>query len=323
MRCINQDDFILIPTMLVSHDCGIKFDVYTRKGDVFFLFARHGELSDIHKRRLRDHDVNELYIHSEDISSYDEYIEMNFAGLLQDDAIPVHDRSTMLYSYSLSLGSELIQCVSDGLPTPKHRMKLEYLSENTYEYMIRKRGAAKSIAGLISHNYRTFNHCVNVSVYAMLVMVALEYGRHRAKLIATGAVLHDIGKAKVPRDILDKPGRLTPEERLIINDHPAHGLELCRGMDLDTLSVDCVIHHHEKLDGSGYPARTSRVPEHVRIVTIADIFDALTSDRPYAKACSVLEAFKILVKDVDAGRLDKDLVREFMMIMSEGQITTG
>jgi putative nucleotidyltransferase with HDIG domain len=322
MLILNPDDFIQIPTMLVSYDCGIKFDVYIRKGDNFFLFARHGQLNEGHKQRLRAHDVEELYVHSEDISSYDEYIEMNFSSILQDDSIPVHDRSKMVYDYSLGLGRNLLHSGEKGLPTPKHRLQLESLAESTYEFMLRKRGASKSIVTLISHNYRTFSHCVNVSVYAMLIMVALEYGRHRAKLIGAGAVLHDIGKAWVPREILDKPGRLTPEERLVINEHPVHGFEICRDMDLDPLSVDCVIHHHEKLDGSGYPAQTPRVPEHVRIVSIADIFDALTSDRPYAKAYTPMEAFKILVKDVEAGRLDKDICREFMLIMSDGQLTT-
>jgi putative nucleotidyltransferase with HDIG domain len=323
MICVSPVDFILIPTMLVSYDCGIKFDVYIRKGDCFFLFARHGELNNNHKQRLHDHDVEALYIHVKDTTSYEEYVEINFSVILQDDSIPLLDRSRMLYQYLSGLGQEILKKSKKNLATFKHRIKLEHLYDGMYEYMLRKQGAAKSITSLLSHDYRTFSHCVNVSVYTMMMLVSLEYGKHRAKLVGTGAVLHDIGKAKVPRRILDKPGRLTHEERLLINEHPAHGLEICRGIEVEALAMDCVIHHHEKLDGSGYPAQTRCIPEHVRIVTIADIYDALTSDRPYAKACCPLEALKILSKDAETGRLDKELCREFTMIMSEGQITTG
>lgn len=319
---VDPDEFIKIPTMLVSYDCGIKFDVYIRKGDNYFLLARHGELSEGHKCRLRAHDVDELFIHSQDVATYDEYIERNFATLLDNDSIPLHHRSRMLYDYSLGMGRTLLNSGEKSLPTPKYREKLEALTENTYEYITRKKGAAKSIAGLLSHNYRTYSHCVNVSIYSILVMVALDYGKHRAKLIGTGALLHDIGKTKIPRQILDKPGPLTDAERDVINTHPAHGLDVCRDMDLDTLTQECIVQHHEKLDGSGYPYQTRRIPEYVRIVTIADIFDALTSARPYSKAYTAFEALKIISKDAEAGRLDKDLSRQFVLILSDGQIDT-
>ncbi|MFZ5428449.1 MAG: HD-GYP domain-containing protein [Thermodesulfobacteriota bacterium] len=320
---VNPADFIQIPTMLVSYDCGIKFDVYIRKGENYFLFAKHGQLNDNHKHRLRAHDVDELYIHSSDIDSYDEYIELNFSNLLHDQTIPMHDRSRMLYDYSLSMGKSLLQSGEKSLPTAKYRDKLESLAGSTYDYLSRKKGAAKSIAGLLSHNYRTYSHCVNVSVYTMLMLVALEYGRSRAKLVGTGAILHDIGKVKIPKTILDKPGRLSDEERDIINTHPGHGLDICREMDLDTLSQECIVQHHEKLDGSGYPYQTRRIPEHVRIVTIADIFDALTSVRPYSRDYTAFDALRIISKDAEAGKLDKDLAAAFVMILSEGQIVTG
>lgn len=306
--------------MLVSYDCGIKFDLYIRKGRMFFLFARHGEFSEMHRQRLHEHNVDTLYIHDEDVVSYDEYIELNFSGLLQDDRIPVRDRSKMLYDYSIGLSKMLMGSEEKIHPTQEHREKLESLASNTYDYLSRKKGAAKSISGILSHSHRTYGHCVNVSIYAMLVLVSLGYDRQKAKLIGTGCALHDIGKTKVPKTILDKPERLTDEERQIINRHPADGLELCRGMGLDELSLDCVVHHHEKLDGSGYPAQARRIPEHVRIVTVADIYDALTSDRPYAKSYNSFRALKIITKDAEAGKLDKDICREFVKILSEGQL---
>lgn len=323
MLRLNPSSFYSIPTMLISYDCGIKFDVYIRKGRNYFLFARHGELTDLHKLRLTEHNVEVLYIHAEDIPSYDAYIELNFSNLLQDDNIPVDDRSRMLHDYSLGLSKSLLQCDGKILPSQDKREKLESLAGNTYEYISRKKGAVKSIGKFLSHNYRTFSHCVNVSIYVMLALVSMEIDKHTAKLIGAGATLHDIGKVRVSKKILNKPGSLTPEERAIINMHPSHGLEICRDMGLDDLSKECIIHHHEKLDGSGYPAQARCIPEQVRIVTVADIYDALTTERPYSKAFNAFDAFKIITKDAEMGRLDKDICREFVKILTGGQIVTG
>jgi len=323
MLRLNSGSFIAIPTMLVSYDCGIAFDVYIRKGGSFFLFARHGELTDAHKHRLTEHNVETLYIHSDDLPSYDAYIEGNFSNLLQDDAIPIDDRSSLLYDYSLGLSKGLLQ--NEGLvqPTVEHRDKLLALADNTYEFIARRKGAPKSIAKLLSHNYKTYSHCINVSIYVMLAMVKLGFDKRSSRAVGAGAALHDIGKSRVPTAILDKPGRLTPEEREVINQHPIDGYEICRDMDLDDASIDCILQHHEKLDGSGYPGQAVRVPRHVRIVTVADIYDALTSSRPYSRAYNAFEAFKIITRDAEAGRLDKEVCKEFMLILTEGQLVSG
>lgn len=320
MLRVNPIGYIPIPTMLVTYGSGMEFDVYMRKNRSFMLFARRGELTQTHKLRLRDNEVETLYIHSDDIASYDDYVEKNFSTILDNDGVPIDDRSKMLYDYSLGLGKILM--VSEGCihPTSQHKQQLELLFGCTFDYLSRKKDAAKSIAGMLSHNHRTYAHCVNVAIYVMLALVTLGCDKRRAKLIGAGCALHDIGKTKVPKSILNKPGPLTDAERLIINRHPADGLEICRNMDLDDLSKDCIIHHHEKLDGSGYPSGARRVPEHVRLVSVADIYDALTSDRPYAKAYNTFRALKIIIREAEAGRLDKALCREFVTILSEGQI---
>ena len=316
----NTQEFTPVPTMLVSYDCGIKFDVYVRKGRHYLLFAKHGELCGHHKHRLAEHGVDTLYVHTDDISSYEEYIEKNFTGILQDDSIPIEERSRMLYDYSLILGKHLLHCDQAAVPPAEAREKLESLAGHAYEYLARKKGAVKSISELLSHNYRTYSHCVNVSLYTLFVLIDMGATRQKAKRVGAGAFLHDIGKLKVPRNILDKRGRLSVEERQEIHKHPADGLALAQPMDLDALTRECIIHHHEKLDGSGYPAKAHRIPNHVRIVTMTDIYDALTSSRPYSKPYKPFEALKIIGKDVDAGRLDTDVFKEFVRVLTEGQI---
>jgi len=185
----------------------------------------------------------------------------------------------------------------------------------------RARGAFEGISKLMYHNNTTYNHCVNVALYTISLLVRLGYSRTICRHAGAGATLHDIGKIKVPRKILDKPGRLTDAEREIINKHPDDGLIVSRAMELEAMSRDCVIFHHEKLDGSGYPGGVRSIPEHVRVVTVADIFDALTSDRPYSKCMTTFEAMKIVWMEAEAGKLDRDICKEFIKMLTQNGVS--
>ncbi|MEG9528408.1 MAG: HD domain-containing protein [Hyphomicrobiales bacterium] len=131
--------------------------------------------------------------------------------------------------------------------------------------------------------------------------------RHLVK----GALLHDIGKAKIPLAILNKPAPLTPDERLEMDRHPALGHDMLRGETYDPLILSVVRSHHEFLDGSGYPdgLRGRDIPDLVRLITICDIFAALIEARPYKAPKSVHEAYAILERM--GPKLDADLVRAF------------
>jgi len=102
-------------------------------------------------------------------------------------------------------------------------------------------------------------------------------------VLRTGALLHDIGKVSLPSEILGKKGILTSRERMIVKSHPVEGAALVSGLSRFARAAETVLHHHERLDGSGYPTglRGSAIPLHSRIVAVADTFDAITADRPY------------------------------------------
>ena len=125
-------------------------------------------------------------------------------------------------------------------------------------------------------------------------------------------MLHDIGKARIPISILEKPGPLDKDEMAVVRKHPEYGLDALKsvpGIDKDML--DMVLHHHEHLDGMGYPhgLQASEISDLVRIMTISDIFGALIERRSYKEPLSGKVAYQILL---DMGpKLDKDLVREF------------
>jgi putative two-component system response regulator len=135
------------------------------------------------------------------------------------------------------------------------------------------------------------------------------------KALTLGGILHDIGKIHVPDAILNKPGPLTPDEREIMEAHAIAGYKICLPFKKSLgVALDVICYHHEKLDGSGYPEglKKDEIPMVARIMAVVDIFDALVTDRPYRKGMSVEEAVKIINGMVADGKLDSDVVRNFI-----------
>ena len=156
----------------------------------------------------------------------------------------------------------------------------------------------------------TLGHSVRVGQLA--VMLGESFGMPESDLqhLEIGGYLHDIGKIGVRDNVLLKPGVLTPEERRMIEQHPKIGLDILAPVDLAPEVIQFVAGHHEKLDGSGYPAGKNRteISMIARIASVADIYDALTTDRPYRAAMTPLEALAVLHREVKQGALDRRVV---------------
>ena len=158
----------------------------------------------------------------------------------------------------------------------------------------------------------TFQHCLLVTGVAVGFAMDLGFDTHDVKRLGVAATLHDIGKARIPLSILDKPGRLDPAEEEIMRRHPVIGHDLLKDIpDISAEILDGVRHHHEYLDGSGYPdgLKAPQISDLVRLLTISDIFAALIESRPYRPAMPRADAYKILCGM--AGQLERSLVKAF------------
>lgn len=133
-----------------------------------------------------------------------------------------------------------------------------------------------------AHKY-TSQHCVNVSVLAIAFGAHLGYPREQLEIIGLGALLHDVGKMRIPPHILEKPGRLTAEEYAVMKRHSVEGYELLKNTPLPAQVLQIVRFHHERISGKGYPDGLSgdQIPTSVLVTAICDVYDALTSDRVY------------------------------------------
>ena len=162
------------------------------------------------------------------------------------------------------------------------------------------------------HHEGTYQHCLLVTGTAAAFGLNLGLARFDMERLYSAAMFHDVGKAKIPLAILDKPGRLDDRERAVIETHPTAGYDALKGTSgVSAEILDAVRHHHEYLDGSGYPDAlcAADISDVVRILTIADIFAALIEDRRYKAPLSRAEAYEILCGM--RGKLEGPLVGAF------------
>jgi putative two-component system response regulator len=165
----------------------------------------------------------------------------------------------------------------------------------------------------------TEGHCDRLSKYSVALGEKLGLPQDVRVALRRGGLIHDIGKLAVPEGILLKPGPLTPEERKVMEQHTVIGERICAPLRSFRSVLPIIRHHHEKQDGSGYPdgLKGEKIPLTARILQVTDIYDALTTDRPYRKALPVEKALAIMREEVKRGWWDGSLVDQLELLVRE------
>lgn len=159
----------------------------------------------------------------------------------------------------------------------------------------------------------TVGHSTRVSDYSVMVGVEMGFSGEDLFMLRLGALLHDLGKINIPKEVLDKPGELTVEEWEQIRDHPITGAKILERVDFFKELVPVVYHHHEYHNGRGYPGELSGsdIPVQSRIIAVADAYEAMTSTRPYRKGFSHHGAISML-REAKGWQFDPDVVDSFI-----------
>ncbi|HOU50675.1 MAG: HD-GYP domain-containing protein [Smithella sp.] len=170
----------------------------------------------------------------------------------------------------------------------------------------------------------TAGHSERVTKFAEAIGRSLHFNEDEMRALTISAILHDIGKIAVPEQILDKPGRLTDEEFDVIKKHPQTGADIIASIPSYESILTGIVHHHERWDGKGYPRGLSEkdIPLIARIICIADVYDALTEDRPYRKAWS-REQVRQFFEENRGKMFDSDLVDIFLKLPEIGTFEPG
>ncbi len=223
------------------------------------------------------------------------------------------------YLHNLTKTKRLFTRVAEGdLP---HFNEFAESYKNLSEINLKQSYFFLQLNKIKGHDEYTFRHSINVSIIASIIGKLIGLSKEECDLLGIIGLLHDIGKMKIPKDILLKPGRLTHEEYEIMKEHTIYGYNLLKQMEGSNELIHLgALYHHEKLDGSGYPDGLSgdEIPLAVQIITIADIFDAISTDRVYKQKDSSFLAGMELMNEVYDGRLNANLVLPFVYYLVEG-----
>jgi response regulator RpfG family c-di-GMP phosphodiesterase len=167
-------------------------------------------------------------------------------------------------------------------------------------------------------DHYTKGHCDRVARYAVALALAAGLDEHYVSDIKHGSWLHDCGKIGVPEGLLNFPGLLSEEELETMQQHPRWGSEVARQAHMSDTVINIILYHHERVDGKGYPSglKGEQIPLEARIVAIADVFDALYSDRPYRKAYDFDRTIEIL-HEMTESHFDRTLIELFLPIAEE------
>lgn len=170
-----------------------------------------------------------------------------------------------------------------------------------------------SLARIKSADNYTYLHSMAVCTLMMALAQRMQMNEDEVRLAGLAGLLHDVGKCRIPLRILNKPGALTPEEWRIMQDHSLLGAQLLRPLDVPEPVLNACLQHHEKMDGTGYPGRlkAEQIHELSRMTAICDIYDAVTSDRPYKKGWPPAQALHRMAQWCGS-HLDKAIFEQFV-----------
>ncbi len=180
--------------------------------------------------------------------------------------------------------------------------------------VLRNPGTLVSLARLKNKDDYTYMH--SVAVCALMVSLARQLGLDEEQIRQAGlaGLLHDIGKMAIPPEILNKPGKLTDEEFIIVKNHPSEGHKmLLDGVGVSEASLDVCLHHHEKVDGTGYPERLKddQISLYAKMGAVCDVYDAITSNRPYKKGWEPAESIRKMA-EWSKGHFDQRVFQAFV-----------
>jgi HD-GYP domain-containing protein (c-di-GMP phosphodiesterase class II) len=271
---------ISVATLLPSEAVGLN--LYQQEVDSDRLVLYRGEeypltMDDL--ERLKARGIHRLYITKEARAVYQKYLR-KIAVACDSTSIPLAARAGAL--------SEVVRDVLHSAFNNKNVDETvaaaEKLGKLASEIVVKDGFAAGDLFRVLHHDYATFTHSANVAFYCGVLASQLGYGRAEVEQITTGGLLHDLGKLDIDEAILCKPGRLDEWEFRVIRAHPTLGFKkLAHRKDVSEGQLMMAYQHHERLDGKGYPVGCVSDDIHpwAKLCAVVDVFEALTSQRPY------------------------------------------
>jgi len=313
------DEFYEINLDSLRLETTLDFDIFINRDGKYILYRERSLPFTLkEKERLKENKIDRIFINAIDKKTYFNYVEDNLINIVNDPKVPEDKKSSIVYHTSI----ELIKDVLNDPRAGENVKRSKNVVNGTLDYVIGNEFSMRHLLRVMSFDYYTYTHSVNVSLFAIALAEKLDIKDRKSLFeFGLGALLHDIGKSKISDSILNKKGTLTDEEFEIIKKHPIYGAEILKekGNEIPENSIYPVLQHHEKINGTGYPYGLKGDQIHIygKIVGVSDVFDALTTKRSYKDAINSFDALS-LMKEYE-GYYDPYVFEKFIKLMAKEQ----
>jgi putative nucleotidyltransferase with HDIG domain len=307
------------PLATLRPNLGADFDLFLRvrvPGRYrYILFkSREYDLTREQRQHLQDREVTTLYITEEDLHKYFGYVDRAVSKVLTSEVTPPSEKSQILYETTTSL----MQHMFERPDSPIILQTNQKMVAHTIDFLASDPRMLRSFVSMFAYDYSLYQHSVNVATISIALAFKLGFAAgSELNQLGYGFLFHDIGKSCLSTGIVRKPGPLTPHEMMEMQSHPQQGMTLMQDREhIEPSALDIILHHHEKISGRGYPHNLSgnEITLPMRISSVADIFDALTSHRSYKRALSGFESLK-LMREQMRNDLDPDCIHVLISLL--------
>lgn len=291
----------------------IDFNLYYHdKPTQMSLFLQSDTVIDKNKKKKLQ-EIEHLYIPHSEYRKYESFVEENLQVILEDETLSMDEKTEIIYTSSTDLTHSLFDN-PNALENVQHSKKIV---TPILQSIIHNNNTVASYLKIIEHDYYTHTHSLNVSIYAICLGAEMGLAENILADLGQAALLHDLGKSQIKYEIINKDGALSEAEFHEMKKHSELGYEIAISIGIDNQDIlDAIRHHHEKLDGMGYPdnLRQNEIKMFARIIGVCDVFDALTTKRSYKAAMSSFDALMIMKHDMKT-HLDMKIVNTFIKML--------
>nr|WP_287412101.1 HD domain-containing phosphohydrolase [Pseudodesulfovibrio sp.] len=284
--------FKVSPYMVIPSRVG-GFSLYLKQDKNFVLYAEKGVLfTEEHTKRLIMLDVKHLYVKASDYAFYTSYLQDNIMEVLEDEAIPLSERARAWNDATVAIAKSAFD---RSLPAPvdKRQFKrIKSLISNSLTFLTRD-DALRELSRFIREGDSLYRHGIAVMVLTIVTLATFMKDEHDILVaVGLGAMLHDIGKLELPQNIfVNRYETLNREGKDLVRSHPALGVGYCSSLPLPQETLQCILFHHEREDGTGYPSGSTGnfLPDYVKVLTMCNLYDNLVTGK-YGRKKTPFEA---------------------------------
>lgn len=300
----------------------LEFDLFMAEGKLTektLLLSKHIPINSDIKMEIDSRHA--IYVRQSDLEAYNIFVDKIAQAVARNEHIPVIKKAAIIYRQASVILDEMFENPEELENVPKTKKVVNTFVNTIFS----DTHAIESMIKITAYDYYTHTHSINVCIYSLSLGSYLELNSITLQELGMSALLHDLGKSRVDPKITNKKGRLTEDEFDEMKHHPLYGHTIALKIGIrDNRILDGIRHHHEKLDGSGYPdgLMGNSITLFARIIAVCDVFDALSTQRSYKERMSSYDTL-LLMKKTMQHHLDMVLVDSFIKMQQHSDALTA